>query len=109
MKKYEKYEKYEKIGKNEIRIIINVENFSKLEFGIKSSYFFITKRSMITETFQNYKLWRKTCQKEHQMVSQETIRKLQKKSVKESQERVELQRKECCSNFIRKIKKLNNV
>ena len=57
---------------------------------------------MITEIFQNYELWRKTCKKEHQMVSQE-------KSVKESQEGVELQRAECCANLIRKIKKLNNV
>ena len=64
---------------------------------------------MITEIFQNYKLWRETCKKEHQMVSQETIRKLWKKSVKESQEGVELQRAECCANLIRKIKKLNNV
>ena len=90
-------------------MIINAENFSKLEFAVKSLYFFITKRFMITEIFQNYKLWRETCKKEHQMVSQETIRKLQKKSVKESQEGVELQRAECCANLIRKIKKLNNV
>ena len=102
MKKYEKYEKYEKIGKNEVRIIINVENFSKLEFGVKSLCFFITKSFMITEIFQKYKLWRKTCKKEHQMVSQETIRKLQKKSVKENQEGVELHRAECCANLIRK-------
>ena len=67
--KIEKYEKYKKIEKNEIRIIINAENFSKLEFAVKSLYFFITKRFMITEIFQNYKLWRETCKKEHQMVS----------------------------------------
>ena len=67
MKEYEKYEKYEKIGKNEVRIIINVENFSKLEFGVKSLYFFTTKSFKIIGIFQNYKLWRETCKKEHQI------------------------------------------
>ena len=67
----EKYEKYETIWKNwnKWNPYNYKENFSKLEFGVKSLYFFITKSSMITEIFQNYELWRKTCKKEHQMVS----------------------------------------